>query len=114
MIPVVAVTKDGDRGDPVVPALGGVIGQAVTDQGIYVVVEPYIDAAEVIVVEETQAGSAKDADRRDAVIESVRQRWPAIAFAHAEVVSTEVRISKETCAGPRKMRTTPAPLRDCG
>jgi hypothetical protein len=114
VFPLIAVLEDGQGGDAVVPILERLAINRDVVKVSYVVVEEEAGAAKVVVGEDAQAGSAKDADGSDPVVESRGHGGPALTYLEAEEISAKIVVFVETGSGPGWVGASPLPLGKCG
>ncbi len=95
--PVIAIAGDDDRRDAVIPIFERDVCKRNAFQIPNVLIDYKIDAVEAGVVEDPDAGSAKDANGADSVIESRGYHLRTLTLFHAEALPPEVRFQKETC-----------------
>jgi hypothetical protein len=110
LVPHVVWRIDGDGGDAVVPAFGGVSRKTGAEQRVDIVIDAEAAASEAAVLEDLDEGSVEDADGGDLVVESAGQGGPAVAGSHAEVVALEIDVPVEAGSRARLLRVSPLPL----
>jgi len=96
-IPIIVVAEDDDGGNAVTPVLERDLCNRNKSQIIYVLIDHKVKSRVVGIVEDFDAGSAREANGRDSVVESRGNKGRTLTLFHTEEVSSIVRFQIKAC-----------------